>query len=619
MREAGAFFTTRHRWWVRAALYWPFCSTLAPSFRRARQPLNTRIALVVGNNASVRIPALANAVNDALAMAEALRSTGFEVITAIDASTNELQVAKQRFIKGISGGGIGVFHFSGHGLQVEGRNYLLPVDFSSGSVAALSQSELSVPAFLDEVEAAKPKLLIAILDACRDNPFQSEAPPSAAKRGLSEAARSIPTGTLVLYAASSNQSALEPLPNAPKNHGLFTGEFLAAMQVPGLELRDLSHRVRYTVMEKARAFGHLQVPALYDNLSPGVFYFRPRGQPMSDGASRSNPLPPQVKIIIPFAAGGPSDVLIRAVLPLLAKELGRELVAENVVDVQGDRVRLSLRLTARKMAAHCSISPFATAARRFRANDNRLVPIEIFADTPLSIATNVSLNARSLSELRRAARASRRRLWMAAPLRGSPAEQCGQQVLNKFGSDVVELVSVNGEALAMQEVQTGKADFTCGSTAAVRNIAGQQGSRITELAEVRSSASPLATPARIQAAGRQGFDLIAPNWLALFAPAGTSTDLTREISAALARLQSNASFVEVIGRMNALPVSSSQATPEGLMDGFDWRLLFKVETPPRNWTGRWTGVGTRLSAGAAMSFYTLLMADARQRLLPQAA
>ena len=548
-----------------------YIGTVIPSGQATAQ---SRIALVVGNNAYVRIPALANAVNDALAMAEALRSTGFEVITAIDASTNELQAAKQRFIKAISGGGIGVFHFSGHGLQVEGRNYLLPVDFSSGSVAALSQSELSVPAFLDEVEAAKPKLLIAILDACRDNPFQSEAPPSAAKRGLSEAARSIPTGTLVLYAASSNQSALDSLPNAPKNHGLFTGEFLAAMQVPGLELRDLSHRVRYTVMEKARAFGHLQVPALYDNLSPGVFYFRPRGQPMSDGASRSNPLPPQVKIIIPFAAGGPSDVLIRAVLPLLAKELGRELVAENVVDVQGDRVA-ELAANGPKDGSTLLISPFATAARRFRANDNRLVPIGIFADTPLSIATNVSLNARSLSELVGAARASRRRLRMAVPLRGSPAEQCGQQVLNKFGSDVVELVSVNGEALAMQEVLTGKADFTCGSTAAVRNIAGQQGSRITELAEVRWSASPLATPARIQAAGRQGFDLIAPNWLALFAPAGTSTDLTREISAALARLQSNASFVEVIGRMNALPVSSSQATPEGLMDALRLALALQ--------------------------------------------
>ena len=136
----------------------------------------TRVALVVGNNAYLRVPPLNNAVNDAAAISEELRKFGFQVIRVLDGKAREISDAKQRFISAVANGGIGVFYFSGHGIQVEGRNYLLPVDFSTISVAGLAQEGISVPSVLDEIEKAKPRLNIVILDACRDNPFPTPRP-----------------------------------------------------------------------------------------------------------------------------------------------------------------------------------------------------------------------------------------------------------------------------------------------------------------------------------------------------------------------------------------------------------------------------------------------------------
>ena len=102
-------------------------------------------------------------------------------------------------------------YIAGHGVQVEGRSYLLPVDFSAANADGLAKSAISLPNLLDAVDKAKAKLSIVVLDACRDNPFPATV---AQTRGLSEVARPVPDGTLVLYAASSNQTALDTRPAA---------------------------------------------------------------------------------------------------------------------------------------------------------------------------------------------------------------------------------------------------------------------------------------------------------------------------------------------------------------------------------------------------------------------
>lgn len=523
-----------------------------------------RVALVVGNNAYLRVPPLRNAVNDAAAVSDELRKFGFQVIRVLDGKASEIVEAKRRFISAVGNGGIGVFYFSGHGIQMEGRNYLLPVDFSSASPTGIAQDGISVPNVLDEIERAKPRLNIVILDACRDNPF-SDAAAQPATRGLSEVARPVPSGTLVLYAASSNQTALDAIPNQRTMHGLFTGELLAALREPRLEVRDLAQRVRYAVMEKAQTIGHLQIPALYDNLSPGAFYFAdPRGPAAGEGLAAGAALPPRIKIIIPAAAGGPTDAIVRAMAPLLARALSREITVENQVDVQGDRVAAMLA-DGPQDGSVLLVSPYATAARRLRANDPRVAPVGIFADIPLSLIVNSNNAAKGLLELLTATRAAGRPLRMTVPLRGSPPEMCGQQFRKKFGGGLIELASVNGEAIAVSQVIDGTADLTCANAASVRPLASQANARIREIAEVRSTASPMASRLRVETTGAQGFDIIAPNWLGLFAPARMSADRTRVLAAALARLQGDPAYVQAVARLQALPVSADQATPEGLV------------------------------------------------------
>jgi tripartite-type tricarboxylate transporter receptor subunit TctC len=365
-------------------------------------------------------------------------------------------------------------------------------------------------------------------------------------------------GTLVLYAASSNQTALDALPGS--TNGLFTGELLAAMKEPSLEIRDLAQKVRYSVMEKALSVGHVQVPALYDNLSPGTFYLSrpPVPRPFLPSAS----IPQKLKIIIPFAAQGPSDGVIRAMAPFLSRALGREIVFENQIDIQGDRVA-ALVADGPTDGSVLLVSPYASAARRLAMNDARLTPLGIFADTPLSLVVNGKNGAKNLSDLVTATMAARRRLRMTVPLRGSAAEMCGQQAQKKLG--VIDLASVNGEAIAVSEVINGTADMTCASAASVRSMASQSNPRIREIAEVRSTASPFARKLQVESTGAQGFDIVAPNWLGLFASSGLNADLARSLSAAVARVQEDPAYAQAISRFQALPVSAEQATPDGLM------------------------------------------------------
>ena len=102
----------------------------------------TRVALVIGNGAYRHAPMLANPVNGANGMAEALRDLGFEVVSVIDADRNAMVKAINQFRKTMRADGVGLFYYAGHGMQVDGRNYLLPVDAQSRD---LLRPEISSP------------------------------------------------------------------------------------------------------------------------------------------------------------------------------------------------------------------------------------------------------------------------------------------------------------------------------------------------------------------------------------------------------------------------------------------------------------------------------------------
>ncbi|MBL8409474.1 MAG: DUF1425 domain-containing protein [Candidatus Accumulibacter sp.] len=233
-----------------------------------------RIALVIGNNDYQNVTKLEKAVNDANSVARELKKIGFEVMAYNNVGQKKMNLAVNEFVQKISGGGVGVFFFAGHGLQVNNQNFLVPVDMDSPrSENDLADQAVSVLAIQDKIADAKAKFTLLVLDACRDNPLPKKSGTRSigATRGL--APPQAPNGQVVLYSAGANQQALDKLGDNDNNpNGLFTREFLPSITQPGISATDAMRRVRSTVTQKAKSVGHDQQPALYEQ-TDGDFYF----------------------------------------------------------------------------------------------------------------------------------------------------------------------------------------------------------------------------------------------------------------------------------------------------------------------------------------------------------
>ena len=130
-----------------------------------------KVALVIGNKSYKDVP-LKNSVNDAKDMKTALEKAGFTVIYAIDANQKKMDEAREKFVNALTKDSIGLFYYSGHGVQADGVNYLIPIDANIKSKVDLKYNAYDVNYFLDEMENAENPVNIVILDACRNNPYK---------------------------------------------------------------------------------------------------------------------------------------------------------------------------------------------------------------------------------------------------------------------------------------------------------------------------------------------------------------------------------------------------------------------------------------------------------------
>jgi len=202
-----------------------------------------RIALIIGNSAYRETP-LRNPVNDARAMARTLRELGFTVLIHENASKRTMEGAIVEFGQQLAAGGVGFFYYAGHGLQVRGRNYLVPVDADIDSEATTRIAAVDVDLLLEQMAEAKNRVNVVILDACRNNPFERRL--RGASRGLAavDAAR----GTLVAYATAPGSVAAD----GDGANGLYTEELLQALRVPNLKVEEVFKRVRIGVTERSK-------------------------------------------------------------------------------------------------------------------------------------------------------------------------------------------------------------------------------------------------------------------------------------------------------------------------------------------------------------------------------
>ncbi|KOR31262.1 hypothetical protein TI05_12910 [Achromatium sp. WMS3] len=233
-----------------------------------------RLALVIGNNdyQDSYMGKLRNAVNDAKAIRAELTKRDFKVLHHYNATRKQMLNAVDDFTQQLSSNTVAIVFYAGHGMQIKGSNYLLPVDIEVEDERDVVHNGINLRELLNQMGAKQTKFSLAIIDACRNNPLKGHGR-SAGARGLTNPRSS--TGVVVLYSAGENQQALDRLGNNdPNPNGLFTREFLSAIKEPGLDVRGVIQKTRETVNAKAKTVGHEQMPAIYDQ-SVGSFVFTP--------------------------------------------------------------------------------------------------------------------------------------------------------------------------------------------------------------------------------------------------------------------------------------------------------------------------------------------------------
>ncbi len=249
-----------------------------------------RVALVIGNGVYENTTQLANPPNDAADMAKALTGLGFDVITVINGQKLEMERALRRFARALDTADVALFFYAGHGLQVDGRNYMVPTNAAIESEQDLlfEAIELGLPVNLMETSGARVNLVI--LDACRNNPLARSL-----ARSIRASGRAVPVGsglaeiagaagTLIAFATKPGATAAD----GDGRNSPFTSALLRWIATPGLEVRSMFGRVRETVFSET---GQRQIPWVNEALLGDFYFVRPPARETAAAPNEDAPAP----------------------------------------------------------------------------------------------------------------------------------------------------------------------------------------------------------------------------------------------------------------------------------------------------------------------------------------
>ena len=224
-----------------------------------------RVALVVGN-ANYKVRPLKNPRNDADDISRSLRSSGFEVIDLRDASLQQMRAGVRQFGDRLINNDVGLVYYSGHGVEVKGRNYFIPVNADIMREDEIADQGLDVSLILEKMNTAGKGVNILIVDACRDDPFGRSFRSSS--RGLAQ--MDAPRGTIIAYATSPGKVAAD----GDGRNSPYTKNLVKAMQQPNKPIEQVFKEVRRAVQEETK---NQQTPWENTSLS-GDFYFKVKQQ-----------------------------------------------------------------------------------------------------------------------------------------------------------------------------------------------------------------------------------------------------------------------------------------------------------------------------------------------------
>ncbi|WP_395717545.1 caspase family protein [Prosthecobacter sp.] len=271
-----------------------FCLLLTVLFQQAlaaSKPAE-RTALVIGNaKYEAAVGPLRNTANDAKEVAKTLRDLGFAVIEKHDVTRDQLLKAVVEFRATLTGAGVGLFYYAGHGISVAGSNYLLPVKSGYSPEGAddvtlrlLAETKLfNVEQAVADMKSSGARCNLVILDACRTTAVArtGRARDAASPGGLSE--MKPPAGSLIAFATDAGQTALD----GDGTNGLYTEELLKHLRTPGLTVEQVFKRTRAGVLERSNGG---QIPAEYSRLVGDDIYLA--GQPAAVAATIPAVMPP---------------------------------------------------------------------------------------------------------------------------------------------------------------------------------------------------------------------------------------------------------------------------------------------------------------------------------------
>lgn len=236
-----------------------------------------RIALVIGNSDYINASKLKNPKNDANDIEKVLEKLDFDVTKILDAKLIDIQQAVNDFLQRLDEYAVGLLYYAGHGMQIDGKNYIVPVDYKLCDKSKTVVSCYCLNSFLDGISAYKGKTVICILDACRNNPFITG-------RGLSNVFApfdNTPKGTIIAYSTSADCTAFDGL----CSNGLYTQVLKDSMLIPNIKIEDMFKSVRNKVSEiSINEYNEEQLSWEYSSLV-GDFYFSVTPQSVNQEAT----------------------------------------------------------------------------------------------------------------------------------------------------------------------------------------------------------------------------------------------------------------------------------------------------------------------------------------------
>lgn len=548
-----------------------------------------RVALVVGNAAYADKP-LRNPVNDAELMQRTLQGLGFEVSLVRNADRRGLLAGLRDFEAKARNADVALFYFAGHGTQVGGNNYLLPLQAQIRSESDVPDEAVDASSVLRRIEDAKARIGLVILDACRDSPYASAT--RSGSRGLGR--MSVPTGSIVAYATAPGSTAED----GSGRNGVYTQELARQLATPGLDLRDVFDR---TAMEVERITGGKQKPREDVGLR-GRFVLNAHGTPASPLPSPpavpvlapvtattatvpAAPVSPVVSaatvaladagfpggrpltLVVPFAAGGSTDISARLLATELSATLGSAVVVENRPGAGGTIGMAQVGGAAPDgltlLVHHLGM---ATAEAMYRnlptaARQSAFEPIGLFLEFPMILAARPNLSAGTGADAAAWLRTHSGRLNMATAGLGSASHLCAL-VLESALAMRLNTIPYRGSGPALSDLMAGQTDVMCdaGTSLTPQLEAG----KLLGLGVVSAMAPPTGTAARslprmpLPAAGQLTV------WHGLYAPNGTPAAVVARLGQALQAATRSARFKAGNEALGAVVVTDSRSTPTGL-------------------------------------------------------